>query len=318
MAGCCARAGSGHAAVAPPSRVMNSRPFSSCLRDEANSLAQYRATSLQRTKIRLLVVVQGHSRHSRHPGVSGSPQERTFGQWPVASIRTAIATPVPMGSPGWRDVGRRARFKFFLGGNFADGRVASTAVPETFAMVDGRWSADARRSRLTSRLRTADPETLPDGRWLLASRWSEQRAPDAPAHLDAPRGVLRRSGEHVEGNLRRLRQGGGAGAWGSRGDAASRPARRSRLLRGFRRKPRPPVPKPSVAAKPSPADSCRAPPRSPAATECRAGASASGSWNAAPAYSRRRHGRKGRHALAPSSRLRRRGAPERGQIWQTL
>jgi len=22
----------------------------------------------------------GHSRHSRHPGVSGSPQERTFGQ----------------------------------------------------------------------------------------------------------------------------------------------------------------------------------------------------------------------------------------------
>ena len=23
---------------------------------------------------------QGHSRHSRHPGLSGSPQERTFGQ----------------------------------------------------------------------------------------------------------------------------------------------------------------------------------------------------------------------------------------------
>src|SRR5262249_54939178 len=165
---------------------------------------------------------------------------------------------------------------------------------------------------------TADPETLPDNRWLLASRWSEQRAPDAPAHLDAPRGVLRRPGHPVEGDLRTLMRVGAAGACASRGDAASRPALRSRLLPGFRRQTRPPVPKPSVAAKPSPADSCRAPPRSPAATECRAGASASGSWNAAPAYSRRRHGRKGRHALAPSSRLRRRGAPERGQIWQTL
>jgi hypothetical protein len=28
------------------------------------------------------VSVVGHSRHSRHPGMSGSPQERTFGQWP--------------------------------------------------------------------------------------------------------------------------------------------------------------------------------------------------------------------------------------------
>jgi hypothetical protein len=118
---------------------MNSRRCMSCLRDEANSLAHYRATSVQRTKIRLLMSVQGHSRHSRHPGVSGSPQERTFGQWPVASIRTAIATPVPMGSPGWRDVGRRARFKFFLGGNFADGRVA-ISPPRSQSVRDGRWS----------------------------------------------------------------------------------------------------------------------------------------------------------------------------------
>ncbi len=25
----------------------------------------------------------GHSRHSHQPGISGSPQERTFGHWPV-------------------------------------------------------------------------------------------------------------------------------------------------------------------------------------------------------------------------------------------
>src|SRR5215471_9106528 len=83
----------------------------------------------------------GHSPHSRHLGVSGSPQERTFGQWPVANIRTAIATPVPMGSPGWRDVGRRARFQFFWG-KFRRwaGRDFTTAVPETLAMVDGRMS----------------------------------------------------------------------------------------------------------------------------------------------------------------------------------
>src|SRR5262249_7969118 len=34
----------------------------------------------------------GHSRHSRYPGVSGSPQERTFGQGPrllVRALRTA-------------------------------------------------------------------------------------------------------------------------------------------------------------------------------------------------------------------------------------
>ena len=116
-------------------------------------------------------------------------------------------------------------------------------------MVDGRNGRRARGwSRLTLLLRTADPETLQDGRWSLA----------------------------VEG----IRATRAAGACASRGDAASRPARRSLLLPGFRRQTRPPVPKPSVAAKPSPADSCRAPPRSPAATECRAGASASGSWNA--------------------------------------
>src|SRR5215470_3936568 len=40
--------------------------------------------------------------------------------------------------------------------------------------------------------------------------------------------------EHVEGNLRKLMQVGAAGACASRGDAASRPARRSPLLSGFR------------------------------------------------------------------------------------
>src|SRR5262249_35548519 len=84
---------------------------------------------------------------------------------------------------------------------------------------------------------------------------------------------------------RKLIQVRAAGEGAPRDDAATGPARRSPLLPGFRRQTRPPVPKPSVAAKPAPADSCRAPPRSPAATECRAGASASGSWNAAPAYS---------------------------------
>ena len=47
-------------------------------------------------------------------------------------------------------------------------------------------------------------------------------------------------------------QVGAVGACASRGYAASRPARRSPLLPGFRRQTRPPVPKPSVAAKPSP------------------------------------------------------------------
>jgi hypothetical protein len=103
--------------------------------------------------------------------------------------------------------------------------------------------------------------------------------------VQGPWGFLRRPTE--QGNLRKLMQVGAGGACALRGDAASRPARRSPLLPGFRRQTRPPVPKPSVAAKPSPADSCRASPRSPAATECRAVASASGSWNAAPAYSRR-------------------------------
>ena len=42
-----------------------------------------------------------------------------------------------------------------------------------------------------------------------------------------------------------------------------------------------------------------------------------GSWNAVRAYSRLRHGRKARHALAPSSRRCCRGAPERGRMWQT-
>src|SRR5262249_57616939 len=92
---------------------------------------------------------------------------------------------------------------------------------------------------------------------------------DAPAHLDAPRGVLRRPGEHVEGNLRKLMQVGAAAACASRGDAASRPARRSRLLPGFRRQTRPPVPKPSFAPNPSPADTRRTPPPPPPAHEFR-------------------------------------------------
>src|SRR6516225_8791096 len=63
-----------------------------------------------------------------------------------------------------------------------------------------------------SRSRTAVPETLPYGRWLLAVEVVGARAPDAPAHLEAPRGVLRRPGEQVEGNLRKLMQVGAAGA----------------------------------------------------------------------------------------------------------
>src|SRR5262249_48866238 len=133
----------------------------------------------------------------------------------------------PLRAAAWPD-----RFSFF-GKKIADGRVAIThRGPRDVA----RWSM------------VASVEVVGAAR------------ADAPAHLDAPRGVLRRPGEHVEGNLRKLMQVGAAAACASRGDAASRPARRSRLLPGFRRQTRPPVPKPSVAAKPSPADSCRAPP----------------------------------------------------------
>jgi len=41
----------------------------------------------------------------------------------------------------------------------------SRAVPETFAMVDGR-RVDGHAARLTSRSPTADPETLRDGRMV--------------------------------------------------------------------------------------------------------------------------------------------------------
>src|SRR5262249_55980634 len=51
-----------------------------------------------------------------------------------------IATPGPMGLSGWRDVGRRALFQFFLGGENRKwcGRDFTLPVPETFVMVDGR------------------------------------------------------------------------------------------------------------------------------------------------------------------------------------
>src|SRR5262249_60916639 len=71
-------------------------------------------------------------------------------------------------------------------------------------MVDGRMVDGRGWSRLTSRLRTADPETLPDGRSSLAVEVVGATRARCPAHLEAPRGVLRRPGEHVEGNLANL------------------------------------------------------------------------------------------------------------------
>src|SRR5215471_14862675 len=51
------------------------------------------------------------------------------------------------------------------------GAIFHAAVPEPFAMVDGRMVDGARGwLRLTSRLRTADPETLRDGRWSEGRR----------------------------------------------------------------------------------------------------------------------------------------------------
>src|SRR5262249_74111 len=49
----------------------------------------------------------------------------------------AIATPVPMGTPGWRDVGRRARFQNFLG------EIPNRAVAISLARSQrrSRWSA---------------------------------------------------------------------------------------------------------------------------------------------------------------------------------
>src|SRR5262249_60314814 len=96
-------------------------------------------------------------------------------------------------------------------------------------MVDGRMVDGRGWSRLTSRLRTADPETLPDGRSSLAVEVVGATRARCPAHLEAPRGVLRRPGEHVEGNLRKLMQVGAAGASPARGAPASPPARRSPL-----------------------------------------------------------------------------------------
>src|SRR5262249_28439543 len=90
----------------------------------------------------------------------------------------------PLRAAAWPD-----RFSFF-GKKIADGRVAIThRGPRDVA----RWSM------------VASVEVVGAAR------------ADAPAHLDAPRGVLRRPGEHVEGNLRKLMQVGAAAACASRG-----------------------------------------------------------------------------------------------------
>ena len=39
-----------------------------------------------------------HSRHSHHTGISGSPQERTFGQWPV--FMSTRPRSIPLTRPG--------------------------------------------------------------------------------------------------------------------------------------------------------------------------------------------------------------------------
>jgi hypothetical protein len=86
---------------------------------------------------------------------------------PAEKPHREFAAPVPMGSPGWRS---GLASNFFLGEiSQMGGSRFHSAGPRD--VCDGRWS-DGRRargwSRLTLRSRTAVPETLRNGRWLLA------------------------------------------------------------------------------------------------------------------------------------------------------
>jgi len=80
--GCRAGDASDHAA-APPRSVMNSRRFIRIPQSEDHTLPHRRKSVLCITAFWPTRLPEwGHSRHSCHPGVSGSPQERTFGQCP--------------------------------------------------------------------------------------------------------------------------------------------------------------------------------------------------------------------------------------------
>src|SRR5215510_4465267 len=52
------------------------------------------------SKIRAPMTAMGHSRHSRHPGVSSSPQDRTFGHCPRLRVRALSRTPLVLSLSG--------------------------------------------------------------------------------------------------------------------------------------------------------------------------------------------------------------------------
>jgi hypothetical protein len=85
IVGCCARATTGQPAAPVARSVMNSRLFnrSNCIRWPNQLRAGYRigeervSTLLHCEILTWLTSELGHSRHSRHPGVSGLPRERS-------------------------------------------------------------------------------------------------------------------------------------------------------------------------------------------------------------------------------------------------
>src|SRR5262245_62129231 len=120
--------------------------------------------------------------------VAGRPDGSETGRKAASRIRARV----PMGSR--QDVGHaRSLPNFFLGGKIANGAAAISLRRSqrrsrwsmgrwawAAVAVDGRTDARAGLRRPPAAIAHRGPETLRDGRWLLASRWSEQRAPDAP------------------------------------------------------------------------------------------------------------------------------------------
>jgi hypothetical protein len=120
----------------------------------------------------------------------------------------------PVAQRFWSD--RRKNLKIFSGKIWqAGGRESRTAVPEALRMVEagGVRVVGATRARPMPPARLEAP--------LVGFVFASGGRPGALPDEKVPRGVLRRPGEHAEGNLRKLMQVAAAGACASRGRVLS-------------------------------------------------------------------------------------------------